>query len=85
MQIACTVPAMPAIQIRNVPDRLHRELKARAAQEGLSLSDYLLAELRALGGRPSMAAWLEKVSAREPVRLTMTPAEAIAMETRRER
>ena len=30
------------IQIRNVPDDLHRQLKARAAEEGLTLSDYLL-------------------------------------------
>jgi plasmid stability protein len=34
------------LQIRNVPDRLHRLAKARAAAAGLSLSDYLLAELR---------------------------------------
>jgi hypothetical protein len=34
------------LQIRNVPDRLHRLAKARAAAAGLSLSDYLLAELK---------------------------------------
>ena len=33
---------MKMIQIRNVPDDLHRTLKARAAEEGVSLSDYLL-------------------------------------------
>ena len=38
------------IQVRNVPDALHRKLKSRAALEGMSLSDYLLAELRR-GGR----------------------------------
>lgn len=36
------------IQIRNVPDALHRKLKARAALEGMSLSDYLLAEVQAV-------------------------------------
>jgi antitoxin FitA len=74
---------MPAIQIRNVPDQLHRELKARAAQEGVSLSDYVLAELRAMAGRPSMSAWLDEVSKLEPVRLSTSPAEAIASERRR--
>ena len=40
---------MPAtVQIRNVPDALHRRLKARAALSGLSLSDYLLREIRLL-------------------------------------
>ena len=29
------------VQIRNVPDKLHRTLKARAAQAGMSLPDYL--------------------------------------------
>jgi antitoxin FitA len=33
------------IQIRNVPDELHRTLKVRAAQAGMTLSDYLLSEI----------------------------------------
>jgi len=44
MQLAVHMPKM--IQLRNVPDSLHRSLKARAAMAGMSLSDYLLAELR---------------------------------------
>jgi len=36
------VQNMKMIQIRNVPDDIHRTLKSRAAAEGLSLSDYLL-------------------------------------------
>ena len=43
------------IQIRNVPEKLHRRLKARAAMVGLSLSDYLLNEIRILASRPSMS------------------------------
>ena len=34
------------IQIRNVPDDIHRELKVRAARSGMSLSDFLNVELR---------------------------------------
>ena len=47
MQIACdNVIRVASVQIRNVPNRLHRELKARAARSGMTLSDYLLAEIR---------------------------------------
>ena len=41
------------IQLRNVPDSLHRTLKARAAMAGMSLSDYLLAEIREVAERPN--------------------------------
>jgi antitoxin FitA len=43
------------IQIRNVPDALHRRLKSRAALAGMSLSDYLLNEIREVAERPSLA------------------------------
>jgi hypothetical protein len=49
------------VQIRNVPDSLHRKLKARAADSGRTLSDYLLAELERLAARPTrddMLVWL---------------------------
>ena len=42
------------IQIRNVPDLLHRRLKSRAALAGMSLSDYLLAEIREVAERPTI-------------------------------
>jgi plasmid stability protein len=42
------------IQIRNVPDALHRQLKSRAALAGMSLSDYLLGELRRAAERPTL-------------------------------
>jgi plasmid stability protein len=48
------------IQVRNVPDRLHRTLKARAAAEGLSLSDYIKRELEAGVEQPTF----EEVNAR---------------------
>jgi plasmid stability protein len=41
------------IQIRNVPEALHRKLKARAAEAGMSLSDYLLREVRKSAERPT--------------------------------
>jgi plasmid stability protein len=42
------------IQIRNVPDALHRQLKSRAALAGMSLSDYLLNEIRQVAERPTL-------------------------------
>ena len=46
---------MSTIQIRNVPEETSRELKARAAREGRSLSDYLLRGLIRTASRPSRA------------------------------
>jgi antitoxin FitA len=65
------------IQIRNVPNALHRELKARAALAGTSLSDYLLAELREAAARPTMAELRTRLGLRQPAALTLTPAEAL--------
>jgi antitoxin FitA len=42
------------VQIRNVPEALHRRLKSRAALAGMSLSDYLLSEIRQVAERPTI-------------------------------
>jgi antitoxin FitA len=55
------------IQLRNVPDSLHRVLKARAAMAGMSLSDYLLAEIKDLAERPTLAELRERLHKRKPV------------------
>jgi antitoxin FitA len=71
------------IQIRNVPDELHRDLKVRAARSGMTLSDYLLAELRALAVRPTMQEWLTQSESWTPVEVEESPAEALAAERER--
>lgn len=58
---------MKMIQIRNVPDDLHRALKVRAAQQGSTLSDYILAELPRLADRPTPAQVMERIRHRTPV------------------
>jgi hypothetical protein len=68
------------IQIRNVPDELHRDLKVRAARTGMTLSDYLLAELRALAVRPTMREWLSRSETWEPIEVGETPVAALAAE-----
>lgn len=65
------------IQVRNVPDDLHRALKVRAAERGLSLSDYLLGELEGLVGKPTMAELMKRIMEQEPVDLGVSGAELI--------
>ena len=55
------------VQIRNMPDDMHRVLKARAAAQGVSLADYLLRELRKSAEVPTMAEMLERIRNRPPV------------------
>jgi plasmid stability protein len=55
------------IQLRNVPDGLHRSLKARAALAGMSLSDYLLAEIKEIAERPTLAELRGRLHQRKPL------------------
>ena len=68
------------IQIRNVPDELHGELKARAALEGMSLSDYLLREAQRLAERPSPTELRARLRQRQQVRTRVSPARAVRAE-----
>jgi plasmid stability protein len=65
------------IQIRNVPDPLHRELKSRAALAGMSLSDYLLAEIREIAARPTLDQLRARLNSRPATTLTQPPADAV--------
>ena len=53
------------IQVRNVPEDLHRRLKMRAAAEGITLSELALGELRRAAERPSLGELRERFSSRE--------------------
>ncbi len=55
------------IQVRNVPETLHRALKVRAAKAGMSLSAYLLGELREIAARPALAEFRERLHTRGSV------------------
>ena len=61
------------IQIRNVPDELHRKLKVRAAERGTTLSDYLLAEVEEIADRPTLSELMESLATDEPVELDEPP------------
>ncbi len=65
------------IQIRDVPENVHRILKARAASEGISLSDYLKRQLQQTAERPTMKEWLESTRLPKPIRTARTSEEVI--------
>ncbi len=68
------------IQLRNVSDSLHRTLKARAAMAGMSLSDYLVAEIRYLADRPTIGELRERLRRRSRVIAPVAAAEAVRRE-----
>ena len=68
------------IQVRNVPDALHRSLKARAAMAGMSLSDYLLVELKEIAQRPTLSELRERLHKREAVALPFDSARLLREE-----
>lgn len=68
------------IQLRNVPVGLHRILKARAAMEGVPLSDYLIREVRKLAERPTVDEMRVRLASREPVSPRIDPTALLRAE-----
>ena len=68
------------IQLRNVPDALHRALKARAATAGMSLSDYLLAEIKEIAERPTLTEFRALLQKREPITVSLETARLVQQE-----
>jgi len=75
---------MSMIQIRNVPTELHRHLKARAAQAGMSLSDYLLSEIRQTENQPTIEEMLARLETRSSVSPSISPVDILREERDRE-
>lgn len=65
------------VQIRDVPEPVHRKLKARAADRGTSLSEYLRQELERIAETPTTKELRERLARREPVHTSETAAETI--------
>ena len=68
------------IQVRNVPDAVHREAKARAARAGMTLSEYLLRELEQTLSVPPVEVVMARVVGRSRPDLSESPAEAVRAE-----
>jgi len=71
------------IQIRNVPETLHRRLKARAAVAGKTLSDYLLEEIRSAAERPTLDELRERLARRSSVKIPISTTQAVREERER--
>lgn len=65
------------IQIRNVPEALHRRLKARAAMEGMSMSLYVRREIERSLARPSQRAVIEAIRREPEITLEALPADVL--------
>jgi plasmid stability protein len=72
------------IQIRNVPDALHRRLKSRAALAGMSLSGYLLGEIRQVAERPTLDELRARLERRPGMIPSVAPAEVVRAERDRQ-
>ncbi len=68
------------LQIRNVPSDVHRTLKVRAAQAGMSLSEYLLHEIEVIARRPTINELIARIQAREPAARRLDSAKAVRAE-----
>lgn len=65
------------LQVRNVPDELHRTLKVRAAERGMTLSDYVLRELEAIADKPALSELVEQLEKQEGTEIGDLAAEII--------
>ena len=70
------------IHIRNVPEALHRGLKALAATEGMTLSDYLLRELQEIANRPTLTGFRDRLHKRKPLSVALDTARLVREERR---
>ncbi len=68
------------VQIRNVPDELHRKLKSRAALAGMSLTDYLLQQMRQIAEQPTLEEMLERLRSRSPTNPSLSSEDAVRAE-----
>ena len=65
------------IQVRDVPEQVHRTLKARAAREGMSLSEFIKRELELVVERPTMREWLERTEQAKPISTKRNAAQVL--------
>ncbi|MGD2115221.1 MAG: hypothetical protein PVG07_09215 [Acidobacteriota bacterium] len=71
------------LQVRNVPDDIHRVLKSRAALAGMSLSEYVLRELERSVQRPTPEELRRRIESRYPIEPRVSPASLVAEERER--
>lgn len=67
MPLACYTSGMGALQVKNVPPDLHEAARQRAAEEGVTISEYILTLIQRDLAVPSQRRWLADLSLREPI------------------
>lgn len=82
MLTACYCHAVSNLQIKNIPEDVHAELRRRAEARGMTLRDYVLGVLVRETGRPDMEQWLAEVLARPRVTLGESVVDIIHDERR---
>ena len=65
------------IQLRHVPDALHRGLKARAAMLRMDLSDYLLQEIQEIAERPTLVELRQRLHRRRQIKVPIDTAQLV--------
>jgi plasmid stability protein len=73
---------MPNVLVRNVPEEIHAQLQRRAEDQGKSLQQYLIAELKRLAERPTLGELLERIERRSGGRVGLDQAVADLAEDR---
>lgn len=68
MPSACYCHDMATLQVKRVPEELHKAVKERAAAEGITVSELILRAVRRVVERPSIHAWLEEIKSDRTVR-----------------
>lgn len=68
------------IQIRHVPEAIHRRIKTRAAEEGLTLSDFLLREVVRIAEQPTAREVLDRLATLPPIRSRKSDAALVRAE-----
>ena len=71
------------LQIRNLPDEVHRRLKSRAALAGMSMSDFVLREIERMLSRPTRDEVFARIAELPPIDLDPPSAEILREERER--
>ena len=71
---ACYFPDMPAIQVKNVPQELHDQLREIAELQKCTIGDVILEAIKQEINRQKHTQWLDEVFA-HPTGLKSTPEE----------
>lgn len=65
------------LQIKNVPDDVHAQIRQRAAEDGVTISDYLLRVAENATKRPTIEEMVRRLQERGPIEVSIEPVDII--------